>query len=411
MTSSSPYFLPIVYSIDGLTWYTVSPLNIINFTGISVVYANNTFVAVGSTNDGTSFIKYSRDGNNWLNSTYNSNGDTQRNNIEFANNTFITTGTPIQDTGLAGNQTSIVESIDGITWSYSLSGGFVEGKSSAYGPITVLPNMSTLYMEIQTTSLVNPPIIYEVRAYDVVAPVPVSTDALILGTPFNPPENFTIDVIEYPFLFTLDQPAPIINKLQIHSPENGQFTNIRVETDSRVVYTGSNLYKRDLYEVLFIPELENISSLNITFTKITQGSLQINSITPVYDPNTPVVQLDILTIKDLDNRPSLSVNTISNAIDNRLSSYWTPTTFVAGDILKLSFTFSPDIERINHIQIYNGLFTNIQTNVFTSIGLYTDKDKSILVYSNANLQYTEYKDYSLFEFDTAPLIGYSTLYM
>ena len=55
-----PFRSALIYSQDGITWTSCSPPNITGFTANSIVFANNQFVAVGSTSDGSSFIKYSK---------------------------------------------------------------------------------------------------------------------------------------------------------------------------------------------------------------------------------------------------------------------------------------------------------------------------------------------------------------
>ena len=421
----------IIYSEDGstFTWTSPSQLNIISFTGISVVYANNLFVAVGKTTDNSSFIKYSIDGINWLNSKFSTNGDIERTDIQYAGNIFVSMGKSKQGTGLAGNQVSIITSTDAINWSYSLSGGFdpdlgsalVQGKSVAYGPITIIPNLSTVYMEIQSDT--NKPYIYEIRSYDTSSEIPGNTLSLIdynIDTIFYPPEEYTIDVIEYPFVFTFFNTVANLNKLTIYAPgaSSSIFTGISVSlANNSVIYTDSKItsFKQDTqtgntsYEILFVPQLKDISQLNLTFTKITPGSIKISDIKASYDPNMLVEEKYIERALDLDNRPSS--NGISNIYDTDMSKYWTPDKFIPGDLLRFNVIFRSAANRINRIQVYSGAFPSVQRNIITYIGIYTDSTKSLQLYSSSNLIFREYNGLSMVELDILPILGYTSIYI
>jgi len=429
--TTSPFYSGILYSQDGLNWAASSQVNITGFTGISVVYANSLFVIVGSTTDGSSFIKYSQDGINWTNSKYSSIADLERNDIQYVGNTFVSAGTSKTETGLAGNQASIITSIDGINWSYSASGGFdpdiapsLKGLSAGYGPVTILPNLSTLYLEIQSQSL--EPYVHEIRTYDTVSSIPANTSNLIdnnRNTVFYPPEQNTVDVIQYPFLFSLPSTISTINKLEIYMQPTtaSQFTGVTVNLDGSqetIVYNDPAASSfvpasgKSLYEILFIPQLQNVSTLNLNFTKLTTSSLQIVDINARFDPNMAIVQKLASTIKDIDNRPpNRLVYGLSNAINNDINTYWYPGNFITGDFLRMNFTFSTVVDRINHIQIYNGPFPLSQSNLITSIGVYTDSNKSLMLYSNASPVFRQYGMTSMVEFDILPILGYSNIYL
>lgn len=428
---TSPFYSGILYSQDGLIWTSCSQVNITAFTGISVVYANSLFVIGGHTTDGTSFIKYSQDGINWSNSKYQSIGDLQRTDIQYVGNTFVSAGKSKPEPGIAGNQASVITSTDGINWSYSLSGGFdphlgvsVQGSSSAYGPISILPNLSTLYLEIQSATV--EPHVYEIRTYDTVSPIPGNTQALIdnnMNTVFYPPEQNTVDVIDYPFILSFPSTISTINKLQIYTqPTNSsKFTGVTVNLDGSmqtIVYSDPNATSfkpvsgKSLYEIMFVPELQNISTLSLNFTKFTPDSLQIVDINALYDPNTIAVQKIVSNVKDIDNRPPYRiVYGLTNTINNDIDTYWYPGNFITGDFLRLNFTFSTVVDRINHIQLYNGPFPINQSNMITSIGVYTDSNKSLVLYSNANPIFRQYGVTSICEFDILPILGYSNVYI
>ena len=427
---TAPFFTGIIYSQDGLAWSSSSQVNITGFTGISVVYANNLFVAVGKTNDNTSFIKYSIDGINWSNSKFPTTGDLQRDDIQYVGDIFVSTGRTQPGTGLAGNQVSVITSTDAISWSYSLSGGFdpdlgSQGKSAGYGPIKVLPNLSTLYLEIQSQTN---PYIYEFRSYDTVSQIPGSTAALLdnnMNTVFYPPEQNTLDVIEYPFMLSLPSTVSTLNKLQIYTQANSstRFTGITVNLNgdqNSVIFNDSNATNfkynqatgKALYEILFIPQLENISTLNLNFTKITTSSLQLVGINPLYDPNMIVVEQPIKSVFDVDHRPPFRLfYGLSNVFDRDLTTYWQPGNFISGDFLRLKIQFSTVIDRINHVQIYNGPFPSAQSNLITSVGVYTDSNKSLQLYSNASPKFRQYQGASVLEFDILPILGYDNVYV
>lgn len=427
-----PFYSGIVFSSDGIMWSSVSQVNLSGFTGLSVVYAASLFVAVGKTIDETSFIKYSIDGINWLNSKHPSIGDIQRDDIQYVGNTFVSTGKPKQSTGLSGNQVSIVTSVDAINWSYTLSGGFdpdlgssIRAASVGYGPVNILPNLSTLYLEIQAE--LNQPFVYEIRTYDTVTPITANTSALIdnnLNTVFSPSEETTRDVLEYPFILSLSTTVSTLNKLQIYTQPttSSRFTGIAVDLDGSsqsIIYNDTNATSfqtstqgKGLYEIQFVPELQNISTLNLTFTKITSGSLQIAGINAAYDPNIAVVQKQISQIRDIDRRPPFRlIYGLSNVIDNDTSTYWYPGNFIPGDFLRLNLSFSTAIDRINRIQIYNGPFPSVQSNLITSVAVYTDSNKSFQLYSNAHPLFRQYKSFSLLEFDILPILGYDSFYI
>jgi len=430
-----PLSAGILFSSDGISWTSSEVSNLQNFSANSVVFGNSTFVAAGVTTDGEAFIKYSLDGINWLNSNLPIIGDIQRNDIQFVGEKFISVGRAESGTGLAANQVSILSSSDGISWSYSLTGGFnsdagaYEGNSVAYGPVNIIPNLSTLYIEFQKTSLINSaPHIYDIRVYNTSTPIDTPTTSLLdtsLSTIFYPSELSTLDLINYPFIMQFSTTISQINYIQIYTPaiSAAQFTTIRISLDtnensiifsdsisSSTLYNGSTLY--NLYSIPLIPELENISTLYITFTKITPGSIQIAGINGLYDPNMAVVQSIPSIVQDINSRiPNNPFNIVSTVIDGDLTTYWYPNTFIQGDSLKLSFTFATFIDRINYIQIINGTYPPLETNTITGIGIFTDSTKTITVYYNTTIKFTNYQSYSMIGIDIPPFIESAGMYI
>jgi len=427
----------LAYSSDGIAWTSSAATNVQNFSGVSVTYGNSKFVAAGFTTDGTSFIKYSSDGINWLNSLFPTLGDTSRNDVQFSDTTgkFVSVGQAKSGTGLAANQDSILSSSDGITWSYSLTGGFnsdsgaYQGLSVAYGPVSIIPNLSTLYIEFQKTTTINAePRIYDIRVYNTETPITTSTAPLLdssLSSIFYPPELNTVDVIQYPFIMQFSTTIPLLNYIQIYTPAiaGAQFTSVRISLDSTAssiifsntvssstVYDGSTPY--NLYSIFLIPQLANISTLYFTFTKITAGSIQIAGINGFYDPNMLVEQDVPSAVQDMDSRlPSAPTTTVSSVIDSNLSTFWYPKTFIQGDSLKMTFTFSSHVDRINHIQIVNGAFPSVANNLITGIGIFTDSTKSTTVYYSTSLQITQYNSYSIIDIDIPPFLECTSMYI
>lgn len=433
---SAPFTSGLIYSSDGIRWTRTSQVNITDFSGLSIIFANNVFVVSGITSDSSSFIKYSIDGINWLNSNFPVTGAIQMNDVQYVGNHFVCVGKAKDGTGLAGNQVSILKSVDGISWAYSFSGGFdpdisslVQANTSSYGPITVQPNLSNLYIEIQKeTYLQDGPSICEVRVYDSSTPIDVDPYTLIDGdftTTFFPPEQYTIDVIEYPITLSYSNPAPLINKLILYCPPvaSSLFTGIRIDTGSSdyTVYTDYTVTPLsftfdsssglNMYEITFIPALLDVSIINIMLLKSTPGSCQITDISAINNPNSVVELIPAAFVLDLDSRnTNLLGKSVSNIIDGDLQSSWMPL-FIPGDSLKLRITFPEKVARINHIQIINGTFPTVLENAITGISVYTDSTKSLLLYSSTTPKFTQYLTYSLVGFDIIPLVGYSSIYI
>jgi len=431
-----PLSTGIIFSLDGITWANSGLNNLEQFSAYSIAYGNSTFVAAGNTTDGLSFIKYSFDGFNWFNSSFSILGDIERNDVQFIGGKFISVGQAKNGTGFAANQDSILSSLDGITWSYSSTGGFDsdsrvqnQGYFSGYGPVSIIPNLSTLYIEIQKTQNINiEPKIYDIRVYNESSPIISSTTPLFdnnLLSIFYPPELQTVDVIKYPFIMHFSTVIPLLNYIQIYTPNipNAQFTSVSISLDSSenstiynkivsssTIYSGQTAY--NLYNIQLIPELVNISTLYFVFTKITSGSLQIANINGYYDPNMKVAEDIPGIIQDLDLRlPNSSTQTISNVIDGDLSRYWSPRTFIQGDSLKLNFIFTTRVDRINHIQIFNGIYPPVTNNIITGISIFADSTKSITLYSSTSINFTQYKLYSMIDIDIPAYLECTTIYI
>jgi len=438
--TSQPFTSGLIYSTDGTTWYKVSQINLSEFSGQSVTFANNLFVASGITTDLSSFIKTSIDGINWLNSSLSSTGQYQLGDIQYMGNVFLALGRANQGTGRAGNQTSIVTSSDGNTWSYSYSGGFdsdivptLQGNSSAYGPITLLPNLASFYIEIQKNSIDEDGLILcELRVYDTVTTITESSIDLDADPIFSPPDSNTVDVIEYPFQLTIQPDSSgnypdLVNEIEIRLPNIPilLFTGVKVyldSTKSSLVYsdqgltvdsfTFDELSGNYIYTLLLIPSLAYVSNLYITFSKATSGSLHITEIILAYNPNTVATELLTSTVVDIDERPERSpLQSVNSINDGNLTTAWYPPGFITGDTLKIEFTFSSKQERINYLQIFNGPYPSLDIYLITGVTIYSDTSKSIVLYSTDDPVITQYLNYSIIEIEILPLIGYTSVYI
>ena len=431
-----PYNIGLLWSGDGgITWNSAVNTNLNTFSGISVAFGNNTFVACGSTTDGSTNIKYSINGINWSNSTYvntGSSGDTKR-EVKFVNGRFICIGSSAAGTGRAANQTSILTSADGISWIPTLSGGFSSdinagsyGWSVDYGPISIPPNLSSIYIEIQKSTPLQP-LIYEIQGLK--APQPIDPHGPYNGissmidnnttTVFWPTDSQTVGILSYPITLNFSSPVSSINKLQFYAPSQLStvfFTGITVQSNASTgtVYQDSSVTPFEFlngigysyYQTYVIPAITNVSTLFINFNKATASSIQIIEARALFDTNANITQIVPNGITDLDNRGGA----LSNAIDGNLSTVWTPNNFVAPSRLRLNLTFSNIIDNINRIQIYSGA-SNDTSRLINGIYIYADSNKLNILYSNDNPSYNTYLNYNRFDISFGPLIGSSNIYV
>jgi len=435
-----PFNSGLLFSSDGIIWNSASSLNISGFSCNSVVFAADigTFVAAGTTTDNTSFIKYSKDGINWSNSLFPAAGDSGRNDVQYLNGVFICVGKSTPGTQKASNQPSIVRSTDGITWLYSLTGGFnsdqgnIYGLSASYGSITIPPARSSVYIEIQkTTNRSYEPLLYEFRTYTASNLLTTSTTPLIdnnFATIFSPMDSEARDIFQYPFTFTFNSPVATMNKIQVYSPigSTGLFSDVTISMDSTVsstVYSLQSIATNDyiatttpngmknILELIISPPITNVSTLLINFTKVTPGTLQINEIKAFNDTNISMVQYIPSVVKDIDSRGAASAQqALSNVIDGTLSNAWYPATFASGSRIRLNLTFSSLIDRINTLHIYNDIYSSI-ANVFSGIYVYSDSNKSQILYSNDSVKPKNYMGYSLFDLSLYSYGSTSNIYI
>jgi len=430
--NTPPFNSSLLFSSDGITWSATSQLNTSGFNARSVVFGNGIFVACGSTTDGTSFIKYSTDGINWYDSSFPLSGDGGRNEVQFINGSFVCLGAGIPSSNRAGNQASIVMSSDGIDWVYSQIGGFnpdvintAQAISVAYGPITIQPSLSSVYIEIQNSQTRGyEPHVYEMRAYTTSNVLTTPTSTLFDGnfnTIFSPTDSEARDIFQYPFTLSFsNSPVPLINTLRIYTPTGvtGLFTGLTVSLNSTpqgLVYssqaitanqfsltTTSNGIK-NLFTVVLNPPITAMSTLLLNFTKVTSGTIQINEIQAYNDENLRMVQYTPNAVTDLDSR--ISTQPLANLFNGSLISYWSPTSFQLGTNIRLNFTFSTLVNQINTLHIYNDIYGTSATQI-TRIRVYSDSTMSQILYSNDSINPINSMGYSLF---SVPLYSYGPM--
>ena len=292
----APYFSGIITSFDGITWNAATSASITGFSAYSVVFGNGTFVASGRvTPAGASCLKYSTNGIEWYNSRFVNADDTGRYEVQYLGGTFACVGRVASGSQKASNQMSIITSVDGINWSYSLTGGYsgtAYANAIGYGAVTIAPNMSNVYVEIQKlTHVTYPPLVYELRGYNTSSIMTTGISNIIDGSSTT---NYIggADVLVYPFTLSFSSMTSI-NKLQIYSPDTSLFTGITVQdSSSNILFTNSNIspgnFLDNLYELQF--SMTNLTDIRVTIQKNTVGPLIINEIKAFNDLNTPLSQ-------------------------------------------------------------------------------------------------------------------------
>lgn len=412
--TSEPYYSGLLYSSSGTSWSAVSPVNVSGFSATSITFANNIFVAVGSTTDATSFIKHSTDGINWRNSSIPSSSDAGRNEVQFVGGIFICVGKSATGSGKAGNQPSILKSSDGQTWSYSLTGGFnsdlenAYANTVAYGPLTIPPSLTSCYVEIQkTTNTAYEPLIYELRPYNTSNIITESTAPIYdrntsIVSAFQPIGK---DIIDYPFTFTFSG-QKTINKIRIYTGTtfNVLFTGITIQTDSTnesIIYKNLSIiagdYIRDndisIFEVILSPAM-NTESFIITITKTTVGPISIHEVEALYDNNIALTKYSPLSITDIDKRVAL--NPLTTMTDGLLTTAWSPSAYNIGSNLRINYKFTSPVPQINTVHLYNGVYGS-RVNMITGIYIYSDSNKSQMLYSNDSPISRNHSNYNLFD--------------
>lgn len=297
----------LAYTINGSNWLNNDGTGTSNFTAITVVYGAGRFVAGGSTTDGSSCIKYSLDGGyTWLNSSYPNTVNQTINELQYLNGQFIAVGQCPKNTGAAPSQRSILRSADGISWAPILMGGFNSdignnALCAGYGPISITPNVSTLYMEFQSAAQ---PYIYEIQALTVSSMQSQTANNALstmidtnLDTSYWPAESQTTATTDYSFTFRFSS-MTTVNTLELYLPSSlisptlppAYFTGLSVQGG---VYSNSAILSNDFIEqpggqylyTAVLPVPLTTSSLTMTINKTTTSSIQISEVKAIYDSN------------------------------------------------------------------------------------------------------------------------------
>ena len=481
-----------------IIWLQASSVNLANFTCNTITYGNGVFVAGGTTTDGSSPAKYSYNGVNWYNtdiipstaatsniasvygySNIHQNGTTiysystptivvniivSINKITYDSNSqqFISMGSANSSESLTYNKLSVFKSSNGINWTLTQSGGYPNKNfgtetclaySGNYGPLSIIPNLSTLYVEILRPDIsVNAPptvALYEIQAFGKGYPIdPVTPQNSVstiydsdLTTFWQPDYIQTVGVTDYTFSMTFSTVVSSLSKLDFYVNDNNTnaFTglNLYLNSNANIVYNNTSITSADFeyienlniykYEMPLIPALSNISTLYLDVIKNTPGII-INEIKALNDKNTPVVQYIPSSVIDAEGYGPLNGNTsfsVNSLIDGNLNTIWysdkTPSgTIDYPSIVTAKFTFSPPAEKINYIQLYNG---NPGVTGATGIVVYSDISKTTVLYSNTSFgrqvevqgpiidMGTQYLQYLRFSFNILPVTNVSELYI
>ena len=436
--SVGPYFSAFIYSINTTTWIAANSTNITGFIPFRITFGNSVFVAVGY--DTTCYIRYSTDGINWLIPSFPTGvlaamaGDYSP-SIKFNNGLFIAMINTTTITDRAQNQISVLTSVNGINWSPILSGGAnfnasaVQGSrvyDVAYGQLSIQPNLSTVYLEIQK-STTNPPSFSEFHVFappTQITPTNISTSisSIIdnnLSTLFWPDDTQTKYTNSYSMILNFSNVVSSINKIQFYVPtglSNSPFTGVTIQTaaTSNIVYQNNNVINNDflnlpsyaLYQTNIIPPVSTVSSLFITFNKTSYSSLQMYEVKALYDQNAQITQIKPISIIDLNRRGG----NLNNTFDGNLSTFWIPGTYARGSTLALNYTFSTILSNANHMQILNGTTLNT-SSLIDKILVYSDSNKTNLLYSNSAPVYNQFSFYNMFDFNITPPVRSKTLYV
>lgn len=509
-TGAAPRNSPLVYgtasssTVPPTSWAKATVTNLANFTCLTVCFGNGVFVAGGSTSDGSSPAKWSTDGINWfdtdiipvtptLNYAAAANGKTVAechtagttiytlygttptiydmiiNKITFnsTTNTFVSSGrgTSIYFSQAGNNQLSVLTSRNGIDWSLSYDGGFnnnwdgngtyAAASDGSYGALTIVPNLSTIYVEVEKVFTYNnwPVKLAEIQVYGAGLPLvpqnPSNSVSTIydsnLATYWWPSESLVTQygVNDYSLQFNYSTPQTSVSKLTFYCPNDSTryFTGLTASLiqGANPVYNSPEITplqfnydpvsQLSYFDAIFIPALSNLSTLYINVLKTTPTSVQINEVRGLNDPNKPVVTYKPDTVifaaattnGSPDNTDTFPGYPLTNMYDDNLETYWQAAnrrnvgTTVTAEY-EFNFTFNDAIPRINFIQFYTGSYT-LQNNLNGISGLvvYTDYTKSSILYSNTlgfgyTLGVNQY-GYQYIGFNIIPYTNVSNIYI
>ena len=469
-----PLFSGIIYSFTGISGWTVANqagpnffFRNLQYWGMSFAFGrtanfpNGVFTTAGLYgNNGTICrIYYSTDGINWFNTNDRVVSGASYNQsyrgCVYGNSNFVCVGEGPQQFQIAGftnpgaQQTSTRYSTDALNWGFNLTGGYIPRQFNSfggmtfigeialsvdYGPITIVPNLSTIYIEMQKTTE------YQIYAYELQAfgaasaLVPqTASNALSnaidnnLTTYYWPSEAQTSGLTSYPFSLNFSTPVSVLNRLQIYSPLSNQnlATSITVATDgvgplatiaNLTFLNYSTLSGNYVYEVGFVPSLSNISTLSLTLGKTTRSSIELSEVIPLFNPLNAATPVYPVSVSDLDNRGGFGGLVVSNIIGTMpsLINYWNVNTWnlnTTTQTLRLQFSFSPNAPQLNRMQVYSDVFGGGGSHMINGIGVFLDSTKTVVLYSNASPTALQYKNFMYFDFDIANITNTASLYV
>ena len=511
-TGALPLSSPLVYGTATLSnnpptvWTAATPTNLANFTCNTVCYGNGIFVAGGSTSDGTSPAKWSSDGINWFDTDvipqtpalfssafYNNLSPDFLHRAGTTINAFFTPlfdmiiyqitydpntesfismgrGTSIFFRNAGNNQLSILRSFNGINWSLSYQGGynnnwdgndtFAAAFSGGYGPLTIVPNLSTLYVEIAVS-----PNIYNLgldfsaiaeievysKGYSLASQTPANTVSTVydnnLTTYWWPSESAVASksLTEYNLTLNLSTPQTLLSKLRFYTPNDSTryFTGMTMGVDTSPNFVFNNplispinfeydpANNLSYYDAIFVPALSNVSTIYMNIIKTTPTSLQLNEVLAENDPNKPInfYKPNIITFvaATTDGNPDSTGTApgypITNMIDDNLLTFWSASPrpnpgFTVSSTYELNFHFNIPIPRINFIQFYTFTYFAGGYTPFgvSGIVVYANSNKSSILYSNVNVPLTNslgvnQYGYQMVGFNIIPYTDVSDIYI
>lgn len=504
MPQNSPliYGTSLTSNVPPSTWLPVTATNLANFTCNTVCYGNGLFVAGGSTTDGRSPVKWSSDGINWQdtdvipmpsgalwNAIYQHNGDITQvhvpgttlfpkkegvpsgshiydiiiNKITFntTTNTFISMarGTSIFFNGSGNNHLSVMTSINGVNWILTQDGGYTNNfngngtyaaaLSGDYGPLTIIPNLSTIYIEVQMIEN-GPPAMFEIEAYSPAQPLSeeniFNTVSNIYDTNLqtywwpNEAEVSEYDINNYSFTVNFLKVQPLVSRLTIYTPYDS--TRYFTGLTASLVRGGNPVYNNpsitpvnfqydpennvSYFDAIFIPALSSVTSIYLDFYKNTATSIIVNEIKAENDPNKPIIAMipDTITFVAATNGNTNSAPgfPLTNMNDGKLRTYWSATPrpnpgYSIQCTYELNFHFNTPAPLINFIQFYTGEYVvgNAQYGI-SGVVVYTDSNKGSILYSNVitesykSLGINQY-GYQYFSFNIIPYENVSDIYI
>jgi len=511
-TGATPLNTPMVYGIAAssnvlpTTWQAVSLDNLSGFNCRTVCYGNGIFVAGGITTDSNaSPVKWSSDGINWSNTDVIPQTDTVRylgsiygppwtanaihkagttkfdgpniywpgnydiviNQITFNSNsgTFVSSGRGTSNKfwgGVAANaQLSIFTSQNGINWTMTYDGGYINNRNgngtpfaasfgADYGPLTIVPNLSSIYIEIWRADGFDPLIIGDIEVYKPALPLNAQNSSNTISSIYdsnlntywwpNEQQVSTFGIIDYSMVLNFSTVQPLVSKLKFYTPldTKRQFTALKFSSEfgANPIYNNPTItsldydydpkYNLNYFEAILIPAASNISTLYLDIIKTTTSSIQINEVLAVNDPNKPIVTYtpSLITFAAATNGSTATnpAYPITNMVDGKLETYWTatPRPNPGAPIrctYELNYTFSNPVPRINFIQLYTGAFAQgFSANGISGIVVYANSSKQSVLYSNVQTTlYTSLgvnqKGYMYIGFNIIPYENVSNIYI